>query len=133
MSGLYAVGPIAEVVDLSSLRYLSSGLDEGGPVGQFLLSVNGQDAVAVLVQAVFPYPAVAEGAEGRVYLHGDPEAVGRGDRAFSPASARPRVPGLRVVAIPPSDDGVPLNSVVSRHPSCPLSASYIQGPGPGRR
>ena len=96
------------MVDLFALGDPPPGLDEDGPVGEFLPSVNCEHAVASQVQAVFPNHAAPEKTEGRVHLHRDSEAVGRGDRPFSPASAGPRISGLNITAVPPLDDGVPL-------------------------
>lgn len=107
------------VLPKTDLYTPSSCLDEGGPVCEFLLPVNGQDAVAVPVQAILPYQAIPEGRERRVDLHGHTEAVSRGDGAFGPAPSRSWVTVLEVASIPTMDDGVSLCPVVSRHPDIP--------------
>ena len=107
------------MVDLPVPRDPPSGLSEDGPVCQLLSPVDGKDAVAIRIQAVLPDHAVSVEEEGSVWRRGDTEAIGLCDGALSPAPVGSWVLGVRVAAVPPLDDGVPLYPVVPRHPSPP--------------
>ena len=63
---------MAEMIDLPVLGDWPTRLDVGSPMCQLLLPFDGDDAVAVQVQAVFPNHAMPEWREGEFACMGTP-------------------------------------------------------------
>ena len=116
---LYAVGPVAEVVDLFPFRYFPSCLEVGLPVCLLLLPVDPQDPVAASIEGVFPHHAVSPWYEWKVDRYGYAQAILWADYAGPWASVGPRVEGLGVVPVPPPEDRVSLHLVVPWHCCAP--------------
>ena len=79
MGGLDAVGSVAKVEDLLVVGDLAPGLSVDDAVGAFESAVDGEGAVASVVQGVGPGQAAAVERVGCVYRGGQAVAVGWGD------------------------------------------------------